>query len=235
MTYRRGMAAPWGQAPRPQADRPQQPAGEWPSGLRTVTRRLALAGLAAFVAIVLAQHVLAPELGPDRHTISEYANADAGALMVAGFLSWAASLLATAALVVRDRRCARPAARVSGAALLATAAAGMLLTALFATQTSAGVLPAGTHRTTAGQIHDVASGAASLALFGAMLATLLDAGRPRWLRRLCAALLVVAISSAGVLLAVGDSVDGIRQRVLVAAACTWQAALVVSAGPKRLP
>ena len=100
-----------------------------------MTARVALTCLAGFVVAVLAQHLLAPELTPDVHTISEYVNADAGPLMVGGFVAWAASMAATARLVRRGARLV--------AWLLAVAAVGMLLTACFATQTSAGVLPPG--------------------------------------------------------------------------------------------
>jgi uncharacterized protein DUF998 len=191
--------------------------------------RVALAGLLTFVAIVALQHALVPRLTPDRHTISEYANARASWLMVAGFVAWAASLLATAALVRGDRPATRRAVgHVVLAALLLVAAAGVLLTALFATQTSAGALPPGARLTASGRIHDLASGGVSLALLpavGVSIAALSRRGRFPWTT---AALLVLAIVGGGVLLAVGDPVDGIRQRLLVVVACAWQAALILT-------
>ena len=190
-----------------------------------MTARVALTCLAGFVVAVLAQHLLAPELTPDVHTISEYVNADAGPLMVGGFVAWAASMAATARLVRRGARLV--------AWLLAVAAVGMLLTACFATQTSAGVLPPGIERTTGGRVHDLASGIATLALLGALVTTALRGEWVAWFRGLSRAVLAVAVIASAVLLAIGDPVDGIRQRILVAAACVWQAALVAAAARNR--
>ena len=199
-----------------------------------VTYAIALAGLLAFVGVTVAQHALVPELGPARHTISEYVNADAGELMVAGLLAWAASLLATAELAWRaDGRPRRSPATTVLAGLLAVAAVGMVLTACFATQTSAGVLPPGTRRSSAGHIHDLASLAAMQALLGACVASMFARRRDARFRVLAGCLLVGAVVAAGVLLAIGDPVDGIRQRVLVATGCTWQAALLLSVRRRR--
>ena len=54
-----------------------------------------------------------------------------------------------------------------------------------------------------------------------------------WFRGLSRAVLAVAVIASAVLLAIGDPVDGIRQRILVAAACVWQAALVAAAARNR--
>ena len=201
-----------------------------------VTHVIALAGLLAFVVVTLAQHALVPELEPARHTISEYVNADAGALMVGGLLAWAASLCATAALVWRaDGGARREPATTVLAGLLAVAAVGIVLTASFATQTSAGVLPPGTRRSSAGHVHDLASLVAMLALIGALIASVFARGRDARFRVLAARLLAGAVVAGGVLLAIGDPVDGIRQRVLVATGCTWQAALLLSVRRERPP
>lgn len=192
-----------------------------------MSRRVALVGLLAFVAIVVAQHALEPQLTPNRHTISEYANADAGALMTGAFVAWATSLVATSALAwwVGDRGRRRTAQGLL-AALLGVAAAGLLLTAWFPTQTSAGALPPGTRLTNGGRIHNLASGATLLAMLGAVTVSIAAFwGRPRFRWLACAALAISVVASS-VLLAIGPPVDGIRQRVLVATACAWQAALI---------
>lgn len=201
-------------------------------------RAAALAGLTAFLAITIAEHALEPQLVPARHTISEYVNTGTGALMTAAFLAWAGSLLATAALAWRDRRPGeRAAAPAALAALLAIASAGLVLTACFATQTSAGVLPPGTELTASGRIHDLASATAQEAMLIAALVTIARFWRRRAVRVLVAALLAVAVVSSAILLAIGDPVDGVRQRILVGVGCAWQATLVAAlartSGPPR--
>ncbi len=112
-------------------------------------RGAAIASLSWFVLTVVLEHVLVSELGPARHTISEYANARgaAGPLMVAGFLMWAASLATTALLVLMVRLQGRAGVMRMLPnvlfALLLVAAVGATLTALFPTQTQAGLLPPG--------------------------------------------------------------------------------------------
>ncbi len=181
-------------------------------------RAAAIGGLAAFAAIVLLQHALAPELSPLRHTISEYANARAGALMVAGFLAWALSLAATAALVWP--------ARTVLAVLILIAALGILATACWATQTSAGELPPGVRRSLGGRLHDLGSGVAALALLGAAIASVVTTRTPVAFRVAATVLIVVAAGVAAALLAAGDPAPGVRQRVLLAAGCIWQALLL---------
>jgi Protein of unknown function (DUF998) len=192
-----------------------------PSASDRVAGAVAAGGLAAFVTVTLLQHALVPRLSPARHMISEYANAKAGALMVAGFLAWSASLLATAAIA---RRAAVP-HRAPLALLLGLAALGLLLVACFATQTSAGALPPGVHRTLGGRLHDAGSAVATLAL----LASALVAGaaiRTRRFRAASAALLLGGVGLAVALLLAGDPWPGIRQRALVATACAWQGLLL---------
>jgi hypothetical protein len=196
-----------------------------------MTRRLADAGLASFVAIVALQHALEPQLAPSRHEISEYANTGTGALMIVAFLAWAGSLLATATFVAHPvDRWTRSRGPIAIAALLGVAGIGVVLTACFPTQTSAGALPPGTRLTTTGRIHDLASGAASLALLAAAATSVVAVRAPTWFPRLAAATLAIAVPAAAVLLAVGAPVEGIRQRVLVAAACVWQGALIRAVG-----
>lgn len=184
----------------------------------TVLWAVAIGGLAAFLAILLLQHALVPELSPLRHTISEYANADVGALMVAGFLAWALSLAATAALVWPPRP-------VLGG-LLVLAALGIFVTACWATQTSAGELPPGVGRSLGGRLHDLGSGFAALALLGAAIASVVTIRTPGAFRAATAALLVAATVVVTALFAAGDPAPGARQRLLVVVGCVWQALLL---------
>jgi hypothetical protein len=185
-------------------------------------RTIAAVGLAAFLLVVVVEHFVRPTLDPARHQISEYVHGSTGWLMTLGFLSWSLSLAATAVLVGRLNG-GRP-MRIA----LIVAAAGMLVTACFATQTVAGRLPAGMSLDTSGRLHDIGSGATAVALLVAAVLGL----RMRCLQRLRAftiAILVAAVSADVVLLAVGSDVGGVRQRALVAAGCAWQMALIFAA------
>jgi hypothetical protein len=186
-------------------------------------RLVALGGLIAFVAIVVLQHLLVPELAPRRNTISEYANANVGWLMVAGFLAWALSLAATADLVRRDGHSVAHGLLV---ACIGAAALGMLVTACFPTQTIAGVLPAGVERSTAGRLHDLGSGAVMLALFAASVIALRAIAWPSWFRWWTVGLLALAVVGGGALLTGGQDFGGLRQRLLVTVGCAVQAALL---------
>jgi len=176
-------------------------------------------GVALFLLIVVFEHVVNPSLDPARQEISEYVRTPWGWLMVVGFAVWALSLLCTG-IVARTRY---------GADVLcitlAVAALGMAITACFATQASAGRLPPGVSLSTSGRLHDIGSGLATVALFfSALLSLSLRAGSA--FRRLTVALLVLACSSDVVLLEVGGSVGGIRQRILVLVGCAWQLAML---------
>jgi hypothetical protein len=195
---------------------------------------IATVALAGFVGAVACQHLLNSALTPSRHMISEYANGRAGWLMTAGFASWALSL---AAASVMERRCTTR-ARAVMSMLLAIAAAGMVVTAIFPTQTVAGMLPAGTTRSVAGRLHDLGSDTTQLALFAAVVTHALDRGLPAWSRRLAAMLLCAGVGTIVVLVAAGDPVPGLRQRVLVLIAVMWQlgwmlAVTASSPGPGR--
>jgi Protein of unknown function (DUF998) len=159
--------------------------------------------------------------------ISEYANAGFGLLMVLGLASWSASLACTAVVARSERvQSYRTTARGAVVGLLITAAAGILVTACFKTQAIAGVVPPGTRLTRSGRLHDLGSGIATLALFGAVVASIRAIGGPGF-RRWALIALVTALSCDLILLAVGREVGGLRRRVLVAIACAWQAALLV--------
>lgn len=180
----------------------------------------ATASLLAFVAIVVAEHLFDPSLDPLRHQVSEYANSDSGPLMTIGFLLWVLSLLATGLLVrlVRAERLLT--------ALLVLSAAGILLAAIFPTETSAGELPPGTTLTAAGRLHDLGSGLTALALLAAVVAAALN---PRWdriFRLRSAALAIAAIAISVALLLVGPEVGGLRQRLVLFTGCCWQLLLL---------
>ena len=185
--------------------------------------RLGVGGLLTFVGIVVLQHALQPNLTPLTHEISEYVNGDPGWLMVVGFLCWSTSLAASAALAAADRGPRQRAVFArSRVALLGVAAAGILITACFATETSAGNLPPGVRLGLGGRLHDLASGVATLALIAAAVVSIANRDGSQAYRRRTATILFVAFASDLALLAVGPSVGGIRQRVLLACGALWQ-------------
>jgi hypothetical protein len=189
-------------------------------------------GVAVFVAVTVAQHAVAPQLNPGQHTISEYANARAGWLMTAAFAAWSVSLAATAALAHRAGRSL--AATVAHRRFwwdvlmlgLAVASAGLLVTAAFKTQTSAGALPTGVTRSLGGRLHDYGSAGALLALFMGVFASARLTGAPFWFRRAALRALAVAVAADVGLLVVGDPAPGLRQRLLAILAIVWHAALL---------
>lgn len=176
----------------------------------------ALGALLAFLAILAAEHFLVPSLDPLTHRVSEYANASSGALMVGGFGLWAFSLLATSYLAWQRQRTAFP------AVLLALGGLGMVLVAVFPTETSAGELPPGSSLTTVGKLHDLGSGLTSLALMAAAVGSGLDPRQKLSFRRRTALLIAVTVILSLVLLLIGPEVGGLRQRLLLLAGCCWQ-------------
>lgn len=194
---------------------------------------VAIASLSWFVLTVVLEHVLVPDLGPARHTISEYANARgaAGPLMVAGFLIWASSLGTTALLVLRDSLQGRAAMmRVVGnvlSALLLIAAVGAIVVAVFPTPTSAGLLPPGQLDSNTGRLHALGSDLIQLCFYPAVLLSLI-VPTPRWFPLVAVALLVIAVAVGPVLALLGVDASGARQRVRLAAGCGWQFALLAA-------
>jgi len=195
-----------------------------------VSRLVAAMGIALFSVILFAQHAISRGLGPDTHTISEYANARYGWLMTSAFVAWAAALVATAWLA----RCARQEVSRDGrwwsmlACGLTVASAGLVVTAAFKTQTSAGMLPPGVERSLGGRLHDWGSGLALLALLAAVCFSLRLTDLPRWFRRSAACGAVCAVVADVGLLVVGEPAPGLRQRLLVVLAISWQAGLLVA-------
>jgi hypothetical protein len=189
---------------------------------RSMLYLLGLGGLVTFALVVTVEHALQPNLSPRTHEISEYANGDPGWLMVLGFLAWSASLFATATLVAGERPWRRLSFALTRAGCLGLAATGLLMTACFATQTSAGKLPQGVRLGWGGRLHDLGSGLAIIALAAAAVTTAVDGGSSNVFRRCTATILLVALASDAVLLAVGASVGSLRQRILLACAGVWQ-------------
>lgn len=190
----------------------------------SLLRAAAVAGVLAFVAIVLIEHFAEPSLDPAQHEISEYVHGPLGWLMSVGFLLWAISLVASGLWATGSER-GRPVA-----VALLVAAVGMVITAAFATQTSAGRLAPGTTLGMAGRLHDIGSGVATLALLAAALLSLRIPRRG--LRRITLALVSFAIVADVALLALGID-GGTRQRLLVAAGCAWQLAFLGAFGRAR--
>jgi MFS family permease len=175
-------------------------------------------GVLAFMSITVLEHFLRPDLSPSTHEISEYANGRHGALMTAGFALWAISLACTAGLVLRVDR-----GRLIALGLL-IAAFGIAVAATFATQTSAGHLAPHETLHASGTLHDIGSGLATLALLvAAVLSLRIGTVDTQWLT---AVVLGVAVAVDVALLAVGNDVAGVRQRVLVLVACVWQLAVL---------
>ena len=194
---------------------------------------VAIASLSWFALTIVLEHVLVPELEPERHTISEYANAGgaAGALMVAGFLVWAVSLAMTALLVLRaplqGHSDAMRGLRNVLFALLLVAAVGAMVIALFPTQTRAGLLPPGQLESNTQRLHALGSDLIQLCFYPAVLLSLI-LPTPRWLSIVAVAVLVIAVAVAPALAVLGVDASGARQRVQLAAGCGWQFALLAA-------
>lgn len=204
--------------------------GERTPSARSLPARVGIVAqvaLGTFVAAVLLEHVLVSRLSPATHQISEYANdPDAGWVMTVGFVAWSVSLGCAA---VRSRSAqSKASSAVSWLLLLASAA--MLLTAAFHTQTVAGVVPVGHRLTTSGRLHDLGSGITTLALLGAASLSVFALRDSRPFQRFVCVGVVVAVGSDAGLLLIGQSVGGIRERILVAIGCTWQATYLTLKG-----
>jgi hypothetical protein len=153
--------------------------------------RLSLAGLATFVAIVLAFHGLRDDLNPAEHTVSEYSLGAYGWLMRAAFAALGCGVLATA---VSLRLRFEPSARWRvGFLLLALAAIGLFLDAGYNTDHPR--VP----ETPDGTVHGVGMLIVCLTLpaaafvLGSALAQNSRATRARWLTLLGAGQLVAIL------------------------------------------
>lgn len=190
-------------------------------------RRTIAAGLLAFIGLVAAQHPMRADLPAGDHFVSEYAKGSTAAVQVVAFACWAIALAASAALVARTPAPAgRVAARRAVVLGLGLAAAGIVLSATFATQTIAGVLPDGVQRTTGGRLHDIGTLAAFAGLAVAAAASLrLDVRRDY--RLSLAALAAVLVLTVPVLVALGIDAPGVGQRAFILVGCAFQWRLAV--------
>jgi MFS family permease len=193
-------------------------------GRDRLARDLAIAGFGVFLACLVCEHLLAASLNPARHEISEYVHTRDGWIMTAGFIAWAISLATTAVYAWR-RQCSWMLTP-----LLGIAALGMVLTACFPSQTSAGHLPTGVALTTTGRLHDIGSGAVSVALLAGAVVSASDSRLPPAFRRWAVLLVLLVLLGATALLIVGPVVGGIRQRLLVVIGCLWQLFLLDALG-----
>jgi Protein of unknown function (DUF998) len=168
------------------------------------TPALARAALALFVACLVAAHLLNAGLDPAQHMVSEYANHRAGWVIEAGFGAWAAALLLGAA----------------GASTRAVL--GVIVLAIFPTQTSAGELPPGVARSTGGRLHDLGADLATVALVAAAV-TSAAAARRRHDPQSTAIIIVLGTVAVATIagLAIGPSVAGLRQRAMLGGAAAW--------------
>ena len=177
-------------------------------------------GLAAFIGLVALEHVVRPGLDPAERFISEYARGSTQPLAVAAFGTWAVATAAGVRLALAAPR-DRPVARALTAAALVAAVAGLVLAALFTTQTIGGELPEGARRTTAGRLHDLGTLFILAGLLIAALASLrLVPGRRYRLTVL--ALAVALLGVVPVLVALGVDAPGIGQRAFIGVGVAWQ-------------
>ncbi|MFI4989633.1 MAG: DUF998 domain-containing protein [Solirubrobacterales bacterium] len=179
---------------------------------------------------LIVEHAALPGYDPVRRTISEYANAGGvtAAIARATLAIWGVSLLVAAWLSVASARRTSTRALLLCAALLALAAAGLILAAVFSTQAVDGAVPRGVARTDSGRLHDLGAGAAQLALLAAAIATILTWREFRRLASLTLVLTVIATAGAATVAATDSSARGLRQRVLLAGALTWEFVLVTT-------
>jgi hypothetical protein len=194
-----------------------------PVSIRTMPRRIASLGLAAFVALIIVQHATrADDLPPADHFISEYARGPGGWVQAVAFLAWGVSFAATFVLLPRGER--RVARAVVGLGLVA-GVIGALMCAAFATETVGGVLPEGATKSQAGQLHDLGSAGIFFGLFVAALASVRIVPRRGYrLSVLVLGLLLIAIPAA--LIAAGYDAPGWGQRGFIAVGCLWQWRLI---------
>lgn len=179
------------------------------------------AGLAVFIGLVAIQHPLRGDLPPADHFISEYAHGSTAALQIIAFLAWALSLAAGALLARRAGPARRSIARGLAVSGLALAGAGIAVAAVFATQTVAGVLPAGVQRTTGGRLHDLATLATLIGLLLASGASLRLMAR-RGFRVTVVALATTLVLIVPVLVALGIDAPGVGQRGFILVGCAFQ-------------
>jgi hypothetical protein len=179
----------------------------------------ARAGLVVFVAIVALEHVARPGLDPAERFVSEYAVGWTQPLQITAFAGWSLATAAGAVLASRARE--RPVARALTAGALGLAAAGLIVAAVFATETVGGELPAGVERTTGGRLHDLGTLGVFAGLVLACAASLRLVPSRRY-RLTVLALAVALFAIVPALVALGLDAPGIGQRGFILVGCAWQ-------------
>jgi len=183
--------------------------------------RIVRLGLAAFVGLVALEHLLRPDLPPGEHFVSEYANGWTGPVQTVAFLAWAAATGACAVLAARTPR--RKIARALTVLALGAATVGLVMTALWPTETVAGELPVGVQRTPGGRLHDLGTLAILAGLLVAALASLRLVPSTRY-RLIVLALGVTLLAIVPVLIALRLDAPGIGQRGFILVGLAWQVA-----------
>ena len=180
---------------------------------------LARAGLALFVGIVALEHVLRPGLDPAERFVSEYAVGWTQPLQITAFAGWSLATAACAVLAARAPQ--RPIARGITVVALAAASAGLLVAAVFATETVGGELPAGVERTLGGRLHDLGTLFVFAGLMIAAAASVRLIAR-RGYRLAVLGLLVALFAIVPVLVLLGLDAPGIGQRGFILVGLAWQ-------------
>ncbi len=182
-------------------------------------RRIVCTGLALFAGLVALEHVLRWDLPPSDHFVSEYARGWTWPLQTVAFLAWAAATAACAVLAARVPQ--RPIARALVVLLLGLAVAGLVMAAVWRTETVAGELPPEVVRTLGGRLHDLGTLGILVGLLLASLVSLRLVSDTRY-RLLVVALGVTLVAIVPVLVALRLDAPGIGQRGFILVALGWQ-------------
>lgn len=191
------------------------------------TARAAAGTLTVFVTVVMAQHILVPSLDPWRTTVSEYANGPHSELMTVGFVSWT---LAFAFSAVASHRLEGSLNRALAWAFGAACVGGLLVT-LFHTQAVYARIPVGESLRATGRLHDAGAALIALALSAGLVRAVGARELPRKVRSVSAVMMAVVLCDYAILLALGDPVPGLRQRIVIAVAVTWHALMLCHLKP----
>jgi hypothetical protein len=196
--------------------------------------RLAAALTLSFLALLGLEHAIAPSLEPADHMISEYANAHglAGVAGTVALFVWGASFAVTAAAAAVALGNDVLARALVGC--LAVAAVGLTVAALCPTQAVGGHVPAGVDLELTGRLHDLASGAAQLAIFASVVLGARVVAARRFRTATVLVLVVAALVGLGVT-ALDSGARGLRQRGLIAVACAWELAFLAEVSRRAKP
>jgi hypothetical protein len=181
--------------------------------------RTALGGLVVFVGLVALEHVLRPDLPAADHFVSEYARGWTWPVQTVAFLAWAVATGACAVLATRVPE--RPIARAFVVAMLGVAVVGLVMAAVWRTETVAGELPPDVVRTLGGRLHDLGTLGILAGLLLAALASLRLVPDTRY-RLIVVALGVTLVAIVPVLVILRWDAPGVGQRGFILVALGWQ-------------